>query len=95
MVRKSISFIALTVLLTAGLAFASSELVAAPADPAPSIQTAPANPPVQLDLQALLGEGSCAPQPKSVTPGCSKTCRVDRDCPHYPEQVCISGCCVY
>jgi hypothetical protein len=95
MMRKTISFFALTVLLTAGLAFASSEPVAAPAEPAPSVQPPPANPPVQLDLQALLGGDSCAPQPMSVKPGCSRTCKADRDCPYYPEQVCGGGCCVF
>ena len=93
--RKIISFLALTLLLTAGLAFASSEPVAAPAPSAPSVQSAPADSPVSLDLDALLGGDSCAPQPASRYPGCSRTCKVDQDCPYYPEQVCLSGCCVF
>ena len=97
MMRKTISFLALTLLLTAGLAFAGSESVAAPTPSAPSVQTAPADAPASLDLDALLGGDSCAPQPQpeSRYPGCSRTCKVDQDCPHYPEQVCLSGCCVY
>ena len=95
MMRKTISFVALTLLLTAGLAFASSEPVAAPAPSAPSVQAGPVNPPVLLDLVEILGAGSCAPQPASVKPGCSRTCRVDRDCPYYPDQVCGGGCCVF
>lgn len=85
--RKMISFFALTLLLTAGLAFAGSE-------PAP---VAPENPPVQLDLDEILGADSCAPQPQPASryPGCSKTCKADRDCPAYPDQVCAGGCCVY
>lgn len=93
--RKTISFVALTVLLTAGLAFASSEPVAAPAPSAPSVQTAPVDAPVPLDLAEILGGDSCAPQPAARYPGCSKTCKADRDCPYYPEQVCVGGCCVY
>ncbi|HKV11809.1 MAG TPA: hypothetical protein VJ725_26920 [Thermoanaerobaculia bacterium] len=58
MKRKMISLVALTLLLTASLAFAGLET-------------------------------------ESRYPGCSKTCKQDRDCPAYPEQVCISGCCVY
>jgi hypothetical protein len=94
MTRRMISSFALAALLAAGLAFAS-EPVAAPAEPAPAVQTVPADEPVLPDLQDLLAGESCAPQPASVKPGCSRTCKVDRDCPHYPEQVCLSGCCVF
>lgn len=86
--RKMISLVALTLLLTAGFAFGGSE----------PVPTAPENStPVELDLDEVLGGGSCAPQPQPASryPGCSKTCKQDRDCPAYPEQVCISGCCVY
>ena len=88
--RKTISFLALTLLLTAGLAFAAEPAAA----PAPA---APADSPVQLDLDEILGADSCAPQPQPASryPGCSKTCKVDRDCPAYPDQVCAGGCCVY
>ncbi|HSN88033.1 MAG TPA: hypothetical protein VL025_14845 [Thermoanaerobaculia bacterium] len=95
MMRKTISFVALTLLLTAGLAFAGSEPAAAPAPSAPSVQAAPADAPVSLDLAEIFGGDSCAPQPASRYPGCSKTCKVDRDCPAYPDQVCVGGCCVY
>ena len=90
MTRKTISLFALTLLLATGLAFAVSEPAAAPA-----VQAAPADQPVQLDLTELFGEDSCAPQPASVKPGCSRTCKNDRDCPYYPEQVCGGGCCVF
>lgn len=99
--RKTISLAALILLLTAGLAFAGSEPVAAPAAAAeatPSVvHTAPAESPAVLDLPAILGGESCAPAPRpaSVKPGCSRTCKVDRDCPYYPDQVCAGGCCVF
>lgn len=93
--RTTILLVALVLLLTAGLAFAGSEPAAVPADATPSVQTAPADSPVLFDLQALLGGDSCAPQPKSVKPGCSRLCKNDRDCPSYPNEVCAGGCCVY
>lgn len=86
MIRKTISFLVLTVLLATGLAFASSEPVAAPSEPAP---------PVLLDLQALLSGDSCTPQPASVKPGCSRLCQVAQDCRYYPEESCVNGCCVF
>lgn len=88
--RKTISFLALTLLLSAGLAFAAEPMAA----PAPS---APADSPAPLDLGQLLDADSCAPQPQPASryPGCSKTCKQDPDCPAYPDQVCIGGCCVY
>ena len=95
MMRKTISFVALTLLLTTGLAFAGSEPAAAPAPSAPSVESVPADSPVLLDLDELLGGDSCAPQPASRIPGCSVTCKQDRDCPSYPEQVCGGGCCVF
>ncbi|MFL6194750.1 MAG: hypothetical protein ACJ75H_11310 [Thermoanaerobaculia bacterium] len=99
--RKTICFAALILLLTAGLAFAGSEPVAVPTASteatSSAVQTAPAASPVLFDLQPILGGESCAPapQPTSVKPGCSRTCKVDRDCPYYPEQVCGGGCCVF
>ena len=99
MIRKTISFLALTTLLATALAFAGSEPAAVPEETSLSVQAAPAEPapqPALPDLEDLFGESSCAPQPASVIPGCSVICKVDRDCPHYPDQVCTrNGCCVY
>ena len=85
--RNKITLAVLILLLTATLAFAGSSPAPTPAQATPVVQT--------VDLQAILGGDTCAPQPKSVKPGCSKTCKVDRDCPAYPDQVCGGGCCVY
>jgi len=98
MTRKTISFLALITLLVTGLAFAL-EPAAVPEEASPSVQAGPAEPvpqPALPGLEDLFGESSCAPQPASVIPGCSVICKVDRDCPHYPDQVCAqNGCCVY
>lgn len=92
MTRKTITSLALAALLATGLAFASEP---AAGESAPAVQTVPADQPVVPGLQDLLGGDSCRPQPASVKPGCSRTCKVDRDCPYYPEQVCLDGCCVF
>lgn len=94
MTRKTISSFALAALLAASLAFAS-EPVAAPEEPASAVQTVPTDQPAVSELQDLLAGDSCKPQPAAVKPGCSKTCKADRDCPYYPEQVCGGGCCVF
>lgn len=90
---KTIASFALAALLAAGLAFAAPP--AAPEEPSPAVQTLQAEQPVLPGLEDLLAGGSCTPQPASVKPGCSKTCKIDRDCPYYPEQVCLDGCCVF
>jgi hypothetical protein len=95
MIRKTIASFALAALLAAGLAFAASEPVTAPDQSAPAVQAAPEGQPVLPDLADLLDGGACGPQPTAVKPGCSKTCKADRDCPYYPEQVCAGGCCVF
>jgi hypothetical protein len=83
--RKLASILALAALLLPGLSLADT-----PKTPEP----APATPALSLE-QALLG-GSCAAEPALFSPpGCAKPCKVDRDCPHYPEEVCVSGCCAF
>jgi hypothetical protein len=48
---------------------------------------------VLLVLVALAGFGF-APASKAPKP-CPQTCQVDKDCRHYPDQVCLNGCCVF
>lgn len=28
-------------------------------------------------------------------PGCAKPCKSNANCPYYPEQICLNGCCVF
>jgi len=83
--RKLTLILALAALLVPGLCLAGT-----PQTPEP----APATPVVSLK-EILLG-GPCATEPSFLSPpGCRRPCKVDRDCPHYPEEVCVSGCCAF
>lgn len=83
--RKLTQILALAALLVPGLSLAET-----PKTPEP----APATPALSLE-QILLGS-SCATESALFSPpGCARPCKVDRDCRHYPEEVCVSGCCAY
>jgi len=85
--RKLILILALAAVLLPGLALAD-----APKTPEP----APATPVLSLE-QALLGGACAVAEPAALfsPPGCAKPCKTDQNCPYYPEQVCVSGCCAF
>ena len=82
--RKLALILALAALLVPGLSLAET-----------SKEPAPETPDLSLE-QILLGD-SCPTEASSSwsPPGCPKPCKADRDCPYYPEQVCVSGCCAF
>ncbi len=83
--RKLALILALAALLVPGLSLAET-----PKTPEPAPET-----PI-LSLEEILLGASC---PKETSlwspPGCARPCKVDRDCRHYPEEVCVSGCCAF
>lgn len=83
--RKLALILALAALLVPGLSLAE-----APKAPEPAPET-PA-----LSLEEILLGGPCPTEASLWSPpGCRRPCKVDRDCPHYPEEVCVSGCCAF
>ncbi|MFP5286967.1 MAG: hypothetical protein ACLGI9_14595 [Thermoanaerobaculia bacterium] len=81
--RKLALILALAALLIPGLALAE-ETPKAPETP-------------DLSLEEILLGSSCATEEVSSwsPPGCAKPCKSDLNCPYYPEQVCLNGCCVF
>lgn len=81
--RKLALILTLAAVLLPGLALAE-ETTKAPETP-------------ELSLEEILLGGSCTEEASSWAPpgGCSRSCKTDRDCPYYPEQVCIRGCCAF
>jgi len=78
------------ILTLAALLVPCLSLAGTPQTPEP----APATP--ALSLEEILLGGPCAAEPAFLSPpGCRRPCKVDRDCPHYPEEVCVSGCCAF
>jgi len=64
------------------------------AETAETPQPAPETPALTFE-QVLLG-GSCATEASLWSPpGCPKPCKTDLNCPYYPEQICLNGCCVF
>lgn len=84
--RKLTLTLALAALLVPGLSLAETPKTPEPAPEAPA-----------LSLEEILLGDSCATETSSWVPpgGCSRSCKTDRDCPYYPEQVCIKGCCYF
>lgn len=84
--RKLALILALAALLIPGLSLAETPKTSEPAPetPAPSLE------------EILLG-GSCPSETTTLwsPPGCAKPCKTDLNCPYYPEQVCLSGCCTF
>lgn len=81
--RKLALILALAALLIPGLSLAETTK-----EPAP--QTA------DLSLEEILLGGSCPTETALWSPpGCPKPCKTDLNCPYYPEQVCINGCCAF
>ncbi|HEX3128226.1 MAG TPA: hypothetical protein VH394_12925 [Thermoanaerobaculia bacterium] len=84
--RKLVLTLALATLLLPGLSFA--ETTAAP-QPAPEYQAV-------LTFEEIFLASSCLTESALLSPpGCAKPCKTDLNCPYYPEQVCLSGCCVF
>ena len=81
--RKLALILALAALLVPGLALAE-ETTEAPETP-------------DLSFEEFLLGSSCATKEVSAwsPPGCPKPCKTDLNCPYYPEQVCLSGCCTF
>lgn len=82
--RKLTLTLALAALLVPGLSLAETSKGPAPQTP-------------DLSLEEILLGDSCVKETSSWAPpgGCSRSCKTDRDCPYYPEQVCIKGCCYF
>jgi len=76
--------LALATLLLPGLSLAEMSKEPAPQTPALSLE------------EILLGD-SCPKEASSPwsPPGCAKPCKSNLNCPYYPEQVCLNGCCVF
>ena len=86
MMRKLVLTLALATLLLPGLSLA--ETTETP-QPAPEPQ------PI-LNFEEILLGGSCPTESALLSPpGCAKPCKTDLNCPYYPEQVCLSGCCAF
>jgi hypothetical protein len=84
--RKLVLTLALAALLLPGLSFA--ETTGTP-QPAPEHQAA-------LNFDEILLASSCSTASVLLSPpGCAKPCKTDLNCPYYPEQVCLSGCCTF
>ncbi len=84
--RKLILTLTFATLLLPGLSLA--ETTETP-QPAPEPQAA-------LTFEETLLGSSCPTESALLSPpGCSKPCKTDLNCPYYPEQVCLSGCCVF
>lgn len=81
--RKLALILALAALFAPGLSWAETPK-AAPESPA-------------LGFEENLPAGSCAEEATFFAPpgGCSQTCKVDKDCRYYPEEVCLDGCCIF
>jgi hypothetical protein len=83
--KKLALILALSALLVPALSLAET---------AETPQPAPQTPDLTLE-EVLLG-GSCATEASLWSPpGCAKPCKTDLNCPYYPEQVCVSGCCAF
>lgn len=82
--KKLTLILALAALLLPGLSLAET-----------SKEPAPETPDLSLE-QILLGD-SCPTEASSSwsPPGCPKPCKTDLNCPYYPEQICLNGCCVF
>jgi hypothetical protein len=82
--RKLSLILALAALLLPGLSLADTTET-----PRPAAQN--------LTFEEFLLGNSCANQSATVLspPGCAKPCKTDLNCPYYPEQVCLSGCCTF
>lgn len=84
--RKLALILSLAALLVPGLSLAET-----PKTPEPTPET-PA-----LSLEEILLGGACAPEETTLwsPPGCRRPCKTDQNCPHYPEEVCVNGCCAF
>ena len=79
--RKLTLILALAALLLPGLSLAKT--TEAPKTPV-------------LSLEEILLGASCPKETSLWSPlGCAKPCKTDLNCPYYPEQVCLNGCCVF
>lgn len=85
MMRKLVLTLALATLLLPGLSLA--ETTGTP-QPAPETQAA-------LTFEEILGISCPVESVLLSPPGCAKPCKTDLNCPYYPEQVCVSGCCAF
>jgi hypothetical protein len=83
--RKLALTLALAALLLPGLSLAETPETP---QPAPEISA--------LTLEEILLGSSCPTESALWSPpGCAKPCKTDLNCPYYPEQVCINGCCAF
>ena len=84
--RKLMLILALAAVLAPSLSLA--EPLARP-EPVPETSA--------LSIEELLLGGSCATEEASLfsLPGCPRPCQVDQNCRHYPEEVCVNGCCAF
>lgn len=83
--RKLVLTLALAALLLPGLSLA--ETTETP-QPAPETQ-------VTVTFEEILGITCPVKSVPMSPPGCAKPCKTDLNCPYYPEQVCVSGCCAF
>ena len=82
--RKLALVLALAALLLPGLSLAETSKEPAPQTP-------------DLSFEEILLGDSCPTEASSSwsPPGCAKPCKSNLNCPYYPEQVCLNGCCVF
>ena len=81
--RKLALTLALATLLLPGLSLAETTKESAPQTP-------------DLTFEQILLGSSCPTETALWSPpGCAKPCKTDLNCPYYPEQVCLNGCCVF
>jgi hypothetical protein len=82
--RKLALILALAALLVPGLSLAETSKEPAPQTP-------------DLSLAEILFGDACPTKASSVLspPGCAKPCKSNLNCPYYPDQVCLNGCCVF
>lgn len=84
--RKLVLTLALAALFLPGLSLAETN--GAP-QPAPKPQAV-------LNFEEILLGSSCPTERVLLSPpGCAKPCKTDLNCPYFPDQVCVSGCCAF
>ena len=79
--RKLALILALAALLIPGLSLAETP-------------EAPQTPDLSLE-EILHGQPDPLEAALWSPPGCPKPCKSNANCPYYPEQICLNGCCVF
>ncbi len=83
--KLALTTLALAALLLPGLSLAETTETPLP----PQAQAV-------LTFEEFLLRSSCEAKTTVLSPpGCAKPCKTDLNCPYYPEQVCLSGCCTF